>query len=495
MSDQGRPDWDPWGRSAPTDEQPVAAPQPTASSAPAWAAPADGATEPLPQAGPHPTPSSGSSAPSDPGWPASGRPDPGWSDQGWSDTGWSGYGASAGTHPSYSAPHAYATPQPGVSGGSSPTVPPPARRGPGWGALLATVGLAAVLAGGTGGAIGGYLGSHGYLQAPGATADNGPTPTPGAAVSTRPEGSVASIAAQTMPSVVTLQVESGSSQSSGSGWVLDQLGHLVTNNHVIADAADGNGSVTVVLSNGKHLEATIIGRDAAYDLAVVKVDRTDLTPLAIGDSDEVVVGDPVIAVGSPLGLDSSVTTGIVSALNRPVSAGDSSTDRSFINAIQTDAAINPGNSGGPLLNSRGEVIGVNSAIATLPSLGGQAGSIGVGFAIPSNQVAKTVDQLIKSGKAQHPIIGVYLDEAYDGEGVRIGDDQTDAPAVDPAGPAGQAGLMAGDIIVAFNGRPVTDNESLIVAIRAQDVGDTVTLTVRRDGTDEDIPVVLGEAGG
>ena len=306
---------------------------------------------------------------------------------------------------------------------------------------------------------------------------------------------MASIAAQTMPSVVTLQVESDSSQSSGSGWVLDQLGHIVDNDLVIADAADGNGSVPVVLSNGKHLDATIIGRDAAYDLAVVKVDRTDLTPLAIGDSDEVVVGDPVIAVGSPLGLDSSVTTGIVSALNRPVSAGDSSTDRSFINAIQTDAAINPGNSGGPLLNSRGEVIGVNSAIATLPSLGGQAGSIGVGFAIPSNQVAKTVDQLIKSGKAQHPIIGVYLDEAYDGEGVRIGDDQADAPAVDPAGPAGQAGLMPGDIIVAFNGRPVTDNESLIVAIRAQDVGDTVTLTVRRDGTDQDIRVVLGEAGG
>lgn len=393
-------------------------------------------------------------------------------------------------HPHEAWSRAGAAPGPAAP---APPVPRAGRRGPGWGALVSTSLLVALVAGVGGGFVGGRLATTGGLSATTARIVDSP-PTPGPGASTRPEGSVASVAAKAMPSVVTIRVESGSRSGSGSGWVLDRRGHIVTNNHVVAPAAGGSGgTVTVVLANGKHLDARVVGRDSSYDLAVLRVARTDLTPLPVGSSAAVVVGDPVVAVGSPLGLDSSVTTGIVSALNRPVSAGESD-DRSFINAIQTDAAINPGNSGGPLLNMSGEVIGVNSAIATVPSLGGQAGSIGVGFAIPSNQVVKTVDQLITTGKARHPIIGVYLDETYDGEGVRVGADQPGRPAVSPGGPAARAGLRAGDVIVAFDGRPVTTPDELVVAIRAQDVGDKVTLTVRRGRSDEDVTMVLGEAG-
>ncbi|WP_083454846.1 S1C family serine protease, partial [Nostocoides japonicum] len=317
-----------------------------------------------------------------------------------------------------------------------------------------------------------------------------PTPEPGATA--RPAGSVAAIAAKALPSVVTLQVSGPGGSDTGSGWVFDDQGHIVTNNHVV-EAAASSGKVTVILSNGKHVDATIVGRDEAYDLAVVKVTGVTLTRLPIGDSDDAVVGDQVIAVGAPLGLDSTVTTGIVSALNRPVSAGGGGSSQSFINAIQTDAAINPGNSGGPLLNMSGQVIGVNAAIAALPSGsgGGSTGSIGLGFAIPSNQVAKTAEQLIRTGKAQHPVIGVYLDPAYDGEGVKIATSGPDnAPAVAKDGPAAKAGLKAGDVILAFDGRPISSNDELVVAIRAKSVGDEVTLHVRRGGKEFDVRMTL-----
>ena len=192
-----------------------------------------------------------------------------------------------------------------------------------------------------------------------------------------------------------------------------------------------------MLANGQQVDGKVVGRDGSYDLAVVKVDRTDLAPLTLGRSADVVVGDEVIAVGAPLGLDSTVTSGIVSALNRPVTPGEAD-DQSYINAIQTDAAINPGNSGGPLLDMQGQVIGVNSAIARAPGsdTSAQSGNIGVGFAIPSDQVRTTVIQLIKTGKAVHPVIGVYLDSDYTGEGVRIADEGPDGqPAVNPDGPA------------------------------------------------------------
>jgi putative serine protease PepD len=230
------------------------------------------------------------------------------------------------------------------------------------------------------------------------------------------------------------------------------------------------------------------------------VDVKGLKALPLGNSDSVVVGDPVIAIGSPLGLSGTVTSGIVSAKDRPVTAGDTGggSDSAYINAIQTDAAINPGNSGGPLVNLDGEVVGVNSAIATLgASLGGQSGSIGVGFAIPINQARRTVEQIVNTGEAQFPIIGASLDGTYDGEGARIASSGTangKEPIV-PGGPAERAGLKPGDVIVAIDGKPVADSSELIVSIRTHSPGDTITLTLQRDGNERTVKVKLGSTKG
>jgi putative serine protease PepD len=372
---------------------------------------------------------------------------------------------------------------------AEPEPGPRPRRGPGWGALVGASLAAALLAGTGGGVVGAYLAGNGALEETGAPAPAGPRA--GAGATARPSGSIAYIAATATPSVVTLRVTGADGVATGSGWVYDGRGHIVTNNHVVAGAASSD-AITVVLSDGKQVDGKVVGRDASYDLAVVKVDRTDLKPLRLGRSADVVVGDQVVAVGAPLGLDSTVTTGIVSALDRPVTPGEAN-DQSYINAIQTDAAINPGNSGGPLLDMDGDVIGVNSAIAQVPSsgLGGQSGNIGVGFAIPSDQVATTVEQLIASGKAEHPVIGVYLDSEYDGEGVRVADTgPRGEPAVNPGGPADRAGIRAGDVIVAFEGTPVSERGELVVKIRASKVGETVTLTIRRGGSDRDVTMVL-----
>ena len=264
----------------------------------------------------------------------------------------------------------------------------------------------------------------------------------------------------------------------------------MTNNHVIESAVDG-GTVVVQTSDGQRHDATLVGRDDSYDLAVLKVTDVKLEPLPLGVSADVRVGDGVIAMGAPLGLDSTVTSGIVSALNRPVSPGGGQS-QSFINAIQTDAAINPGNSGGPLLNMDGQVIGVNSAIATTSAMGaGTSGNIGVGFAIPSDQVSKTVEQLIRTGRAEHPIIGVILDRQYQGEGVKIlAEGEADQPSITPDGPADQAGLQPGDVILEFEGRPITDPDELVVAIRAKNVGDEVDLTVQRGSATLDVTMTL-----
>nr|WP_257910868.1 trypsin-like peptidase domain-containing protein [Janibacter limosus] len=263
----------------------------------------------------------------------------------------------------------------------------------------------------------------------------------------------------------------------------DDRGHVVTNDHVV-DAAGADGKVSIELTDGTRLPATVVGRDSSYDPAVLKVAPGDLKPLSIGTSGDVVVGDEVVAVGSPLGLGSTVTAGIVSALERPVTAGEAGNE-SFISAIQTDAAINPGNSGGPLPDGDGNVIGVNSAIARVPGQGQASGSIGVGFAIPSDVVVRTVDQLIATGKAVHPMIGVSPDRRWSGEGAKVLQD-SDVPggdAVVPGGPADDAGIKPGDLITEMDGRRITDLDQLITRIRAQAVGDKVTLTVRRDGKD------------
>ncbi|HEU5143939.1 MAG TPA: trypsin-like peptidase domain-containing protein [Dermatophilaceae bacterium] len=311
-------------------------------------------------------------------------------------------------------------------------------------------------------------------------------PAPGPGATERPAGSVANIAATVLPSVVTIKVQGGDDEGTGSGFVIDTKGHILTNNHVVGAAADG-GEIEVVLSNGDTEPATIVGRDVSYDLAVLKIRRTDLKPLVLGQSEKIVVGDQVIAVGAPLGLEQTVTTGIISALNRPVSPGVGD-EASYMNAIQTDAAINPGNSGGPLLDLKGQVIGVNSAIARVPGTSGSTGgNIGLGFAIPSDQARRTAEQLIKTGKATHPVIGVMLDRTYSGEGAQV-IDQSDA--VTPSGPAAKAGIRPGDIIVAFEGKRVRTPDALIVAIRARAVGDTVTLTVERDGKEIELKMVL-----
>ncbi|MFV0457950.1 MAG: S1C family serine protease [Actinomycetales bacterium] len=310
----------------------------------------------------------------------------------------------------------------------------------------------------------------------------------------RDPDSVAGVAAKALPSTVSIEVSASQGQGSGSGFVLDSDGRILTNNHVVEWAAD-SGQIRVIFSDGSESAATIVGRTVDYDLAVLKVDRTGLTPLPLGDSDAVVVGDPVIAVGAPLGLQSTVTTGIVSALHRPVVAGDSPSNSAFISAIQTDAAINPGNSGGPLLNGRGEVIGINSAIARLPEAAdSSSGNIGLGFAIPSNQAARTATELIETGKATYPVIGVVLDSTYSGQGVRVAPQADDGgPAVTPDGPAAQAGIAPGDIITGFQGRPVTEPDELIVGIRAQQPGDSVTLTVEHDGVEREVQLELSQS--
>lgn len=296
----------------------------------------------------------------------------------------------------------------------------------------------------------------------------------------RPPGSVADIAQRVLPSVVSISARSSNGGGTGTGFVIDSNGYILTNNHVISDAAVDGGEIEVQLNDGTTLQASIVGRDSSYDLAVLKVSRAGLTALTFGNSDQVAVGDSVIAIGSPLGLSGTVTLGIVSAKDRAVTAGESQGDSSFINAIQTDAAINPGNSGGPLVNSAGAVIGVNSAIATLGSsvLSSQAGSIGLGFAIPINQARKTAEQLIKNGKATYPVIGVSVDMQYAGDGAKIADTSN---AILPGGPASKAGLRAGDLITTFDGRTITTPEELIVAIRSKNVGDRVEIEYIRSG--------------
>jgi putative serine protease PepD len=364
-----------------------------------------------------------------------------------------------------------------LAGGS----PPAERRGRS-GLPVVLIALLAALVGG-----GVVLGGQALLNRTGSLGSAVPAPGPGSTA--RPDGSIAKIAADALPSVVTIRIKTADGNGTGSGFVIDNQGHILTNNHV-ATAGGSSGTISVELNNGKTLPATIAGADASYDLAVLKVDATDIPPLQFGASKDVVVGDGVIAVGAPLGLDATVTSGIVSALNRPVSPGDGN-DQSFINAIQTDAAINPGNSGGPLLDMNGKVIGVNSAIARVPgSTSDSGGNIGVGFAIPSDQAAKTAQQLIATGKADHPALGVRVDQSFTGDGAKLA-----SGGVQSGSAADQAGLKDGDVIVEFEGKKVPDANSLIVAIRAHSVGDTVKMKVQRDNQTVDVSMTLQSVSG
>ena len=368
------------------------------------------------------------------------------------------------------------------------------RRRPHATVLLALAAVIALVAGVAGGAVG-------YLLAErddgGVTLDGSNLGSAPARSVDRPARSIPGVAAQVLPSVVQIKVETAEGEATGSGFVLDDEGLLVTNNHVVEGA---QGDVAVSFSDGESATAEVVGTSASYDIAVLRIDARNLPALDLGNSDSVVVGDPVVAIGSPLGLSGTVTSGIVSAKNRPVTAGSEggSSDSAYINAIQTDAAINPGNSGGPLVNLEGEVVGVNSAIATVGgSLTGEGGNIGVGFAIPINQVRRTVEQIIDTGKAEFPIIGASLDGRYDGDGARIATTPAanGTPPIVPGGPAEAAGLEPGDLIVAIDGKAVTDSSELIVAIRSRQPGDEVRLTVRRDGDEREYTVTLGATEG
>ena len=267
--------------------------------------------------------------------------------------------------------------------------------------------------------------------------------------------------------------------STATGGTLFQNANLVSSTSVIERAPDSVAGIAARVLPSVVSITTIVGRDSSYDLAVLKIRATNLVALQFGDSDKVAVGDPVIAIGSPLGLSGTVTLGIISAKDRPVTAGESSTENSFINALQTDAAINPGNSGGPLVDSTGAVIGVNSAIASLGSTS-QTGSIGLGFAIPINQARKTADQLIKNGKATYPILGVSLDMNFTGLGALVAKSNSGVMA---GGPAQKAGLKPGDIIIKFENRDISAAEELIVAVRSKNVGDVVTVKYIRGKTE------------
>ncbi len=296
---------------------------------------------------------------------------------------------------------------------------------------------------------------------------------------------VSAIAKSVLPSVVSILIEAGENSGSGSGFIVQSDGYILTNNHVAAPAADG-GVLTVVFDNGEKAVAKIVGRNSSYDLAVLKVDKTGLPAAVLGDSNAVRVGEVAIAIGAPLGLNGTVTSGIISSLDRPVTAGGSG-ELAFINAIQTDAAINPGNSGGPLLDGRGRVIGINSAIATLAgTIGGETGSIGLGFAIPINTAKRIAEELIATGDSQTPIIGVVLNTAYTGEGAEISE-------ITAGGPAQKSGFRVGDVITGFNGRQVADSTELVVAIRSYAPGEQIDITVLRNGQISTITLTLGSS--
>ncbi|MFM9446252.1 trypsin-like peptidase domain-containing protein [Streptomyces acidiscabies] len=351
--------------------------------------------------------------------------------------------------------------------------------------------LLALVSGGVGGVVGVRLERHGIggIELPQA-----PPEPPG-----RDADSVAGIAARALPSVVTLHVKGGSESGTGTGFVLDDLGHILTNNHVVQPAGSG-GDITVVFNGGQAVKGEIVGRDAGYDLAVVRVKGVrNLTPLPLGNSDGVQVGDPVVAIGAPFDLSGTVTSGIISATERPITAGEDGSDVSYVDALQTDAPINPGNSGGPLLDARGRVIGINSAIRSASGADtgtGQSGSVGLGFAIPVNQGKRIAEELIRNGRATHPIIGITLDLAYTGDGARVRTDSGEAgPPVTVGGPGDLAGIEPGDVITEVDGKPVNSSDELIVKVRAHRPGDELRLTVVRGGKTMSLSLVLGSAGG
>ncbi|MFB7463812.1 S1C family serine protease [Streptomyces sp. NPDC056224] len=444
-------------------------------------------TEPTQQIPPTPAPAPGPAAAAYGQYPAQPHAQAAHGSEGWPPP--------PPTVPAYGAGGGYGG---GAWGGPAGADGTPPAKPKGKGSLIAGVLVAALLAGGIGGGVGYWAADRSEHGTGSTTISAGNTPKE----LKREAGSIAGLAAGALPSVVTIEASAGDGEGgTGTGFVYDQQGHILTNNHVVASAANG-GKLTATFSDGKRYEAEVMGRAQGYDVAVLKLKNPPpgLKPLPLGDSEKVAVGDATIAIGAPFGLSNTVTTGIVSAKNRPVASGDGSGSKnSYMSALQTDASINPGNSGGPLLDGRGAVIGINSAIQSAGNGGfggGQAGSIGLGFAIPINQAKNVAESLIKTGKPVYPVISVSVDLQAKAEGAKIS--EQGAPAsdlVDPNGPAGKAGLKPGDVITEFGGKPVDSGPSLISMIWTYKPGDTVKLTYLRGGKPTTVDITLGSRVG
>lgn len=354
--------------------------------------------------------------------------------------------------------------------------------------------VAIALGSGTAGAVI----SRGLDSPPATTSASAPAaPVSLRATVTGPTEPLAKVAAAVQPSVVSITVDAQSGSGEGSGIILRSDGTILTNNHVVADAADGGGTLTVKLSDGRTAKATIVGRDPSSDLAVIRATGlSGLTPATLGTTNTLHVGDTVLAIGSPLGLDGSVTAGIVSALHRQVQLGgssqsdpfggsNSSTQASVSSAIQTDAAVNPGNSGGALVDAQGRVVGINSAIATLGSSSGQSGSIGLGFAIPIDDAKTVVDALLAGRTVSRAQLGVSVGDSPDGGAL--------VASVTPDSAAAKAGLKEADVITSFGGTAIQGASDLTTAVRAHKPGDKVSLTYTRSGTKATLTVTLGSS--
>ncbi|MFG1624072.1 S1C family serine protease [Kribbella sp. NPDC049227] len=362
----------------------------------------------------------------------------------------------------------------------------PKRRG------LAAVALTALLVGAAGG-VGGaavYSATNDSSATPSVTAPlNGNQAAPAAA----PDGSVQSAAAKVLPSVVKIAVASQQGAATGSGIVISKDGLIVTNNHVVAGGGPG-AQITVMLNDGRTVPATIKGTDPLTDLAVIHADATDLTPATLGQSGKLGVGQGVVAIGSPFGLEATVTSGIVSALNRPVTSGDEQQDSTTVfPAIQTDAAINPGNSGGALIDLAGQVVGINSAIKTAGGSGqSEGGNIGLGFAIPIDQAKPIIDELVAKGKATHARLGVTVGDAQSSDGLSSGARLGEATS---GGAADKAGLQAGDVVTAVDGKAISSGDALVAAVRSHRPGDEVKIDFTRNGKAQSVTATLGSDNG
>jgi S1-C subfamily serine protease len=348
----------------------------------------------------------------------------------------------------------------------------------------------AVIGGGAGAGVAGLLDHPTSSASPSASAQSVTIKNPETATT------ATAAAAKAAPSVVTLYVSSGSNSGSGSGVVLTDDGYVLTNNHVVTLEGTGTGTVQVRTADGTLYDAKVVGTDPSSDLAVVKIDASGLTSATFANSDKVQVGDVAVAIGAPLGLSNTVTDGIISATGRAVETGSSQDDSTVLDAIQTDAAINPGNSGGALVNGAGEVIGINSAIATVaaggPGSQSQSGNIGVGFAIPANTAQRIAKELIANGKATRAFLGVSSRTAADDQNSGVGDG-AEIVSVQAGTAAADAGLKTGDVITAVGDRPVTTSTELTAAVRSKAPGSKITLKVKRGNDTTTVDVTLGSA--